>query len=237
MNLRRIRPVAGQRKNETLLRRPAVEVLEPRQLLSVSAPAAVVGPMATSATIQFSDSFTPSASSKWNNYSGNWVASNGTYAASVPENEPFAISSLPYDLTDLTVNVTVNNLADGGIWLHSDGTNQNGVILVLGGEGYGQGHRGGAAGNAIYWQVVNNGQGYVGGVQDEVDGVFTPGNTYNIKVTVTGDTYSAYINGASTPVTTFTDSTFASGDVGLYDDQPNVGSGGSACRPRSAISP
>jgi len=50
-----------------------------------------------------------------------------------------------------------------------------------------------------------------------------PGNTYTITVTAVGDTFSAYIDGSSTPVTTLTDSIAGSdGIVGLYDDQPNT---------------
>jgi hypothetical protein len=37
--------------------------------------------------------------------------------------------------------------------------------------------------------------------------------------------YSAFVDDSSTPATTFVDSTFSSGRVGLYDDQPNVATG------------
>jgi hypothetical protein len=58
-----------------------------------------------------------------------------------------------------------------------------------------------------------------------VTGVLTPGDSYTVKVKVEGSTYSVYLNGATTPVDTFTDSTFSHGDVGLYDNQPNTVSG------------
>ena len=173
--------------------------------------------------VSFTDTFTPAASAQWNNYTGNWTATGGQYAAQVPNNNPLAVSQLPYDVTDASVTVTVNNLGDGGILLHSDGTNQNGVLLVLGGAGYGQGQRGGAAGNAIYWSTITSGNAT--GNNNEVNGVFTPGQTYTLTATVVGNTYSAYINGSNTPITTFTTSAFPHGTVGLYDDQPNTTTG------------
>lgn len=188
---------------------------------------ATAGP-AHAATVSFSDSFTPTASPLWNNYAGNWTASNGQYYAQTPNNNPSTYSGLPYELTNYTLTVTVNNLGDGGIWVRGDGQDQftvngtyaNGIALILGGENYGQGGRGGNAGTSIYWVAPG-----MGGNVNEVNGVFTPGDTYTIKVTAVGDTFSAYINGSSTPVTTLVDNNFAYGRVGLYDDQPNTATG------------
>jgi len=174
-------------------------------------------------TITFTDNFTPSASPLWNNLAGNWATSGGTYFAQVPNNNPLTFTGLPFDLTNFTVTVTVNNLGDGGIWLRSDDTDKNGVLLVDGGGGYGQGTRGDGAGNSLYWHIVQNGS--VSPPLDLVSGVFTPGGTYTITVVVSGDRFSAFIDGSSTPVTTLVDSTFSSGHVGLYDDQPNTTTG------------
>jgi hypothetical protein len=193
-----------------------VESLESRQLLS-----------GTPATGYFADSFTPAASALWDNSTGNWTSSSGAYYAQNPINTPFATSELPYKMGDFTATFTANNLTDGGVWIHNDGTNQNGIVLILGGEGYGQGDRGGKAGTSIYWQVVVGGSGYVGGVLDETLDAFTTGDNYNITVTAVGDTYSAYINGSTTPATTLTTSQFPTGQFGFYDDQPNVSAGGS----------
>ena len=180
---------------------------------------ALMSASASAGTINFSDSFNP-PSSQWNNYSGNWTASGGQYYATQASNTPSAVTQLPFNLSDFTVTVTANNLTDGGIVLHGNGTSSNAVLLVLGGNGYGQGVRGGTAGSSIYWLDG-------GANQNEVDGVFTPGSTYNIKVTVVGNVYSAYINGSSTAVSTFTTSLYPTGTVGLYDDQPNTAGGGS----------
>jgi hypothetical protein len=39
----------------------------------------------------------------------------------------------------------------------------------------------------------------------------------HIRVVVKGDTFSAYVNGSSSPATTLTTTAFTSGGVGLYD--------------------
>jgi hypothetical protein len=127
-----------------------------------------------------------------------------------------------FNVTDFTLSVTANNLTDGGIVVHGNGGNSQQIILVLGGNNYGQGSRGGNAGTSAYW-VVNN----TSGPLDQVNGVFVPGNDYNLTVKAVGDTYSLYVNGSSTATTTLTTTTDPSGFVGLYDDQPNTSQGGS----------
>jgi hypothetical protein len=179
----------------------------------------------------FSDTFSP-PSSQWRNSIGNWTASGGDYFAQSPNNNPPTYTALPYDLsnTNLSLTVTVNALADGGIWLDTDGTNKNGVPLVLGGGSYGEGQRGGAAGNSAYWDVATNGS--FSNPLDEVSGVFTPGNTYTITVIVNGNTYTAYndpdghFDQNSTVLTTLVDNTYSHGEVGLYDNQPGPGGSG-----------
>ena len=177
---------------------------------------------ASNADVIFSDNFDSGASSPWSNLSGNWKASGGVYFAQQPNNSPFTYSGLPYDLSSFSVDVDVRHLGDGGIWLRTDGTTSNGVLLVVGGLGYGQGQRGGNAGTAIYWHVVSGGS--VSNSMGETDGVFMPGNDYHLRVDVSGNTYRAFVNG--TLKTTLTNSLFANGKVGLYDDQPNTSSGG-----------
>jgi hypothetical protein len=170
--------------------------------------------------VSFSDNFTPSPSPLWGNNTGNWTASSGDYFAQVPNNNPGAVTLLPFDLTDYTLTTTVNAVGDGGIVVRENTAGTESITLVLGGLGYGQGVRCCDAGTAIYWGDNSN------SLQGEVTGVFTPGNTYTITVTAVGDTFSAYIDGSSTPVTTLTDSIAGpDGIVGLYDDQPNTTTG------------
>jgi MYXO-CTERM domain-containing protein len=190
------------------------------RLASLIAAATLAAAAAASAhAATFTDSLTP-ASPLWNNFAGGWTSTASGYAATTPNNNPFAETALPFQVGDLSLSVNVTNLTDGGIFLHSDGTNQNGVLLILGGEGFGNGTRGGSAGNSIYWHIVQNGS--ASGPMNEFTGVFTPGNNYSIQVTVTGNVYAAFINGSLTPATTLTTALFPTGQVGLYDNQPNV---------------
>jgi hypothetical protein len=173
--------------------------------------------------IHFSDKFDP-PSSPWHSVAGDWTGGDGKYYATVPNNNPFAITILPFDVAEYTLDVTVNNLGDSGILVRTNGTGSKYVLLVLGGYGYGQGTRGGNAGNSIYWADSSN----PAQITNPVNGVFTPGKTYDITVKASGNTFSAYINGSSTAVTSVTDAVAGSaGLVGLYDDQPNdtTGSG------------
>jgi len=167
-------------------------------------------------TVSFTDNFSP-PSPLWSNTTGNWTATSGDYYAQVPNNNPGAVTLLPFDLTSYTLTTTVNGLGDGGIVVRVNSTDTQSIVLVLGGLGYGQGARGGDAGSAIYWGDSSN------SIQGEVTGVFTPGDTYTITVKALGDTFSAYVNGSSAAVTTITDSIAGpDGTVGLYDDQPNT---------------
>lgn len=171
-----------------------------------------------SAGVLFTDNFGTNGSDSppWGNQRGNWSASGGVYSAAVPSAGPITYSSLTsYDLTDFSFQVDVNDISDGGLWLRSDfnGGNVNGVLLVLGGGGYGSGVRVGSAGHEIYWHVVHN--GVAGVAYNAVGGAFNPGDNATIRVDVEGDTFKAYINGAL--ATTLVDNTFSHGQVGLYD--------------------
>lgn len=179
----------------------------------------------------YSDNFNP-LQLPWENNSGSWTTSAGTYYATSPNNNPFAQSFLPYVFTDAdtSVTVTVNALADGGIGFGGAG-NANSVFLILGGDGYGQGTRGCPAGCSAYWDVPGNPN------LNANTGAFTPGNTYTITVTDVAGTFNAYLDpdghydGNSTSLLTgYSDPGLSSFSVGLYDDQPNTGAGGSGTR-------
>ena len=71
--------------------------------------------------------------------------------------------------------------------------------------------------DAIYWHIVqgnsfsaplkfNDAQGNRGGAN------------LHLRVKVEGNTYTVFLNGSTTPLTTLTTSAFASGTVGLYDN-------------------
>ena len=164
-------------------------------------------------TPQFSDQFDSGVSGEWGNEVGDWIADNGTYRAQNPSNNPSTYSSLPYDLTNFTLDVDVNNLQDGGIWLRASGpdgeTPRNGVLLITGG--------GWTGGTGLYWHTVTNGS-YSGGLA-QVNNLFDPGvSNAHLHIVVAGDTYQVYVNGSDTPATTLVTDQFASGRVGLYDN-------------------
>lgn len=184
--------------------------------------ASVLGAASLSAqTISFSDTFNP-PSGLWSNSTGNWSASGGFYAAQMPNSLPPAASLLPFDLTNYTLTVTVNAEGDSGIYVRTNAAGTKFVLLVIGGSGYGEGTRGGIAGTSLYW--VDNTTSSQG--TDLIPSLFSPGNTYTLTIKAVGNTFSVYMNGAVTPLTTFTDSVAGSdGFVGLYDDQPNIVTG------------
>ena len=164
------------------------------------------------AQVVFTDDFNSGASPQWGNQSGNWSAAGGVYSALSPSSPDY--SGLPFSLTDFAVDVDINDVGDGGIWLRSDASGQNGILLTTSGDGWGIGVTTG--GRALYWHVVQNGN--PGQILNYVSAGWTPGvSDVHIRATVVGNTYSCFLNGSATPITTLTDSHFSSGLTGLYD--------------------
>jgi streptogramin lyase len=75
-------------------------------------------------------------------------------------------SDLSYALGDFSVDVDVNNLQDGGIWLRSsfDSGSESGLLLVTGGFG--------GSGTGLYWHTVQSGS--YSGTLNPVAGLFAP---------------------------------------------------------------
>jgi len=170
--------------------------------------------VASPAAILFSDNFDSGASALWENNSGSWSASAGVYAATAPNNFPNAFSSLPFNLTNFVVDVDIQGVTDGGIWLRSTpapGTTVGvkGILLVLKYADF-------AGSGQIYWHIVPDGSSYGDALNVNV-GSFAAGSSPHVHVEVSGDTYSAFINGATNPATSLTTSAFGSGQVALYD--------------------
>jgi hypothetical protein len=170
------------------------------------------------AAVIFSDDFSTDGSNSppWGNQRGDWSASGGVYNAAFPDNSPITYSSVVgLNLTDFSMQVDANYVSDGGVWLRSgyNGGSINGVLLVLGGLGFGSGATGGDAGQALYWHVVTNGS--FSSVLALSTSVFTPGENATIRVDVVGNRYDAYVDGVLK--STLIDNTFTQGEVGLYD--------------------
>ena len=155
------------------------------------------------ADIIFTDNFNCGASPLWGDEVGNWSASGGVYSAGSPNNFPNAFSSLPLSLTNFSIDVDVNSVSDGGIWLRSmaaPGTSVGveGVLFVM-------------AGGESYWHIVTDGTTY-GPAFNVVLGPAV-GSSPHIHIEVTGDTYAAFINGSAIPATSLTTSAFAAGQL------------------------
>ena len=161
----------------------------------------------------FNDVFSSGIDPAWGNERGNWAVTGGNYWATQPSNSPVTysdVTSLP-SLTDFTVDVGVNRVNDGGIWLRSsfNGGLINGVLLVTGGNAEGAGFPGTPS---LYWHIVQN--GVLSGELNSVSPAGLGGSNADIQVAVNGNNYAAYLNGVLE--TTLTTSTFASGSTGLY---------------------
>ena len=189
------------------------------RLLGLSAGALIV-PLCIASSVladfKWGDNFTLGASELWRNEQGGWFANNGRYDATTPSNFPNAHSSLPFHLVQTDISVDLLNIQDGGIWVRSSDSSgpvgRSGILLVTGGDLQ--------TGTTLYWHVVPPGQGYGSQLAASVPFISSGQTDATIRVTANGDTFSAYINGSTTPATTMTVSGFSSGEVALYDFSP-----------------
>ncbi|MCC6426802.1 MAG: EF-hand domain-containing protein [Phycisphaerales bacterium] len=150
----------------------------------------------------FTDDFHNNTSSLlWGNERGFWTVINDQYAATQPSNNPCTYSSLPFDLADMEIECDVLATNDGGIWVHTNAAGTTGILFVL-------------AHNQAYWHTVTNNS--FTGPHNAVN-AFSSGQNLHLRIAVVGSTYSAYIDGSATPITTFTTAGFPSGRTGLYD--------------------
>ena len=174
-----------------------------------------------SGQVVFTDSFEAGASSLWSNLRGNWFASGGVYDTANPQNIPPTFTGLPFVLQNFSVDVDINQVADGGIWLRCDAAGTNGVVLVTGGHGWGSGVRGGNAGRSLYWHVITPQNWSSPPILNEAFNVFANPGVQNVhlRVEVVGNLYSAFLNGSTNATTSLTETnvTYSAGHVGLYD--------------------
>ena len=145
----------------------------------------------------------------WGNESGGWTETGGGYYATEPNNNPCAYSSLPFNLTAFSVDFDINSVSDGGIFLRASpapGTalGIQGVLLNFKVPG---------GGPRLYWHVFYGTNGSAPLNLTYLDYGATP----HVHVEVVGDSYAAYINGSTDPVTSLTTNVFSSGRVALYD--------------------
>ena len=193
-------------------------------LMTAAAVTSITSVARATAFITFTDDFSPQASALWSNSIGNWTSASGKYFAQAPSDSPFTYSGLPFDFTNSHFSVTVTmTIGDSGFWLDTDGTTHNAIGVCFGCQGYGLsvGPGNGISGRAAYWSVINNGSDST--PLNEVDGVFTPGETATVSVLVNGNTYQAFkdpdgvFDANSVLLTTLVDNTFSHGQFALYD--------------------
>ncbi|HWX23079.1 MAG TPA: hypothetical protein VN578_24520 [Candidatus Binatia bacterium] len=157
----------------------------------------------------FTDNFNSGASPLWGNEVGSWSAAGGVYRATLPANFPAAFSSLPFNLTDFSVDFDINDVSDGGIWLRSTPAPGTAVgvkgILV---------NFQAIQGTHLYWHEVTDGNNWGPG-RDITFLSF--GFNPHVHIEVSGDRYAVFLNGSAEAALTFTNSLFSSGRVALYD--------------------
>ena len=162
----------------------------------------------------FTENFNSGASPLWGNENGSWSAAGGVYRANVPGNSPQAFSSLPFNLTDFTMDIDINGITDGGIWLHSTprpGTSVgvSGVLLVLKNPN-------GSLGT-VCWQTSSDGN-TMSPLLNQSSPPYAPGSNPHLHIEVSGNVYSLFLNGSVDPVTSLVTSSFPNGRVALYDN-------------------
>lgn len=155
----------------------------------------------------FVDEFETTPSLLWNHESGSWSVAAGAYDSTSQNSGQLSLSSLPFVLEDLVLNVDVNHQADGGIWLRSINS-RNGVFLRMTRNGDGQ--------NGFAWEVFEGGQ-----ITDSKDwapsGVPVDLATVRLTVTATDNQFAIYVDGSGEPISTFTSDKFPRGRVALAD--------------------
>ena len=164
----------------------------------------------------FFDDFNTGADSAWGNERGTWRDIGGVYDATNPDNIPQTYSSVTTlaTLTDFAVDVDVNAVDDGGIWLRSNYNSGliNGVLFITGGEN--------GTYDGLYWAVIQNG-GTTSFGSVIIDGF--QGSDVHLRIEVIGNTYSAFVDNSPNALITMTSNVFSSGSVGLYDYSPISG--------------
>ena len=152
----------------------------------------------------FFDDFTSGPSPWWGHENGTWVVTDGEYHATTGDNYSCIYSSLPWQVTDFTLEFDIKDPlkpyggGDVGVFFRSSDWG-HGYAWILNGGGFTYAH-------------VNTTGGW---------GPITPGPTgpwtsdVHLRLEATGNIYSGYING--TFIGSMGDLTWPSGKVALYE--------------------
>jgi hypothetical protein len=163
--------------------------------------------------LPFFDDFEAGPSPLWGNERGAWSAADGVYrATALQPGGPVSCTTLPWQLTDFTLELDVRKVADHGILLrntyHPDYWYGRGVILTVGGAH--SDHTG------VYWHVITDATQQHPSYAGVVKGLFNQGDDVHVRLVVRGNRFEAYINGSATPNTFLESDAYPVGGVGLY---------------------
>jgi len=157
----------------------------------------------------FIDDFETGPLSEWGNEIGDWTVINGEYNSTT---SGWSYSSIPFnDLSNFAIDVDINYAWDAGIFFYSGGPFSNGISLIIGGNGGG--------GNGLYWHTWVNGS--PSGILNPSGYLFPSGSDIHVRLEVDGNLFTAYVNGSTSPATTFTSDLYTNGEIALYSNQPN----------------
>ncbi|HQO29817.1 MAG TPA: hypothetical protein PKY22_09875, partial [Accumulibacter sp.] len=110
-------------------------------LRRLAAAALLIATGVAAAESTWRDNFDQGQQLPWTSVRGNWIASDGTYAAQQPGSSPVTAALLPYDLSDFSIEVDLIQPVDGGLWLRANADATSGVLLVV-------------FANRMYWHVI-----------------------------------------------------------------------------------
>ncbi|MGE3180139.1 MAG: hypothetical protein AB7N71_00785 [Phycisphaerae bacterium] len=162
----------------------------------------------------FLDDFDQGPSPLWGNEVGDWTTLGGVYFAQQPSNNPATRTFLPLQYRNVDLEVDVNALRDGGLFLRYN-LDGDGVLLVLGGAGGGAHPPGGPGHDGLYWHTIVNEN--ITGTFGSVNGLGILDQDVHLRVVVCGARYSVYLNDADIAATELVTDQFSSGRIGLYD--------------------
>jgi Ca2+-binding RTX toxin-like protein len=162
--------------------------------------------IAATQQVLYFDTFDLGERPEWQNELGDWIANGGVYYPTSGSGQILRSTITGFALKDFVVDVDINHVVNGGVWLRYSGSDSpSGVLLVA---------RGGPESD-VYWHLVKDGN-----FSDVFNRVVWDRGDKNVhlRITVQGNDYKVFVDGSATPLTTLTTSDFAFGTAGLFDN-------------------
>ena len=140
----------------------------------------------------------------WNNEIGNWTVNNGAYSPASPAISPPALSTIKGNVwSAFTMDVDILNSIDSGIFFNEQDSNNSDVLIVK------------PSANLVYWHSR------VSGVYGNLFGLsyiaIPAGSGVHVHLASTSTAFNVTVTTVNSTVTSsFTDTLFGSGKIGLY---------------------